>query len=504
MVAVELRFLAGRYHATPWDHHVNEGVPEWPPSPFRILRALVAASYKRDPRPSEAALADLVSALAPPPVFALPPATTGHTRHYMPIPGTTTKVFDTFVAVQGGAGAGAAPVVVAWPDVTLGSEAEELLRSLLPGIGYLGRAESWVEARLLPDWDGAIDARPAAAGESPVAEIPLLALQPADAYAAWREGFLEAQGKKPKRVPPADLLGALHLDTGRLQKEGWSQPPGTRTVRYALLAEPFRARVAPRRAPVREQPTVARFALSSAVPPRVTEAISIGDRMRQALLSRSRDPDTGISHPVFLGRDAGGAPLRGQRHAFFLPSDDDADGRLDHVLVWSRGGFDGRAVRALQGVERLWGREGHDLHLALVGLGQPDDYGGLADEVDRGLAPQLGFSRVWESRTPVVLPRHEKVRAGGPVDGPEEQVRRGVRFLDLPNPMSVARLDGVEGSPPIRWHQFRRTRLEGGGSQGGPTGFGFRVTFAEPVRGPIAIGYGAHQGLGQFVAVRGG
>ena len=33
MTAVALRFLAGRFHATPWGHHVNEGVPEWPPSP---------------------------------------------------------------------------------------------------------------------------------------------------------------------------------------------------------------------------------------------------------------------------------------------------------------------------------------------------------------------------------------------------------------------------------------------------------------------------------------
>ena len=43
MIALSVRFIAGRYHATPWGHHVNEGLIEWPPSPWRILRALLAS-----------------------------------------------------------------------------------------------------------------------------------------------------------------------------------------------------------------------------------------------------------------------------------------------------------------------------------------------------------------------------------------------------------------------------------------------------------------------------
>ena len=45
-ITLKLTFPAGRYHATPWGRHVNEGVPEWPPSPWRLLRALVAV-WKR-------------------------------------------------------------------------------------------------------------------------------------------------------------------------------------------------------------------------------------------------------------------------------------------------------------------------------------------------------------------------------------------------------------------------------------------------------------------------
>ena len=42
MLAIQFEFTANRYHATQWGRHVNEGVLEWPPSPWRILRAIVA------------------------------------------------------------------------------------------------------------------------------------------------------------------------------------------------------------------------------------------------------------------------------------------------------------------------------------------------------------------------------------------------------------------------------------------------------------------------------
>ena len=43
------RSPGGRFHATPWGHHVNEGIVEWPPSPYRIVRALASSLYTRCP-----------------------------------------------------------------------------------------------------------------------------------------------------------------------------------------------------------------------------------------------------------------------------------------------------------------------------------------------------------------------------------------------------------------------------------------------------------------------
>jgi CRISPR-associated protein Csb2 len=53
----------------------------------------------------------------------------------------------------------------------------------------------------------------------------------------------------------------------------------------------------------------------------------------------------------------------------------------------------------------------------------------------------------------------------------------------------------------MHWLEFRRLRSGGGGQLADARGFGFEIVFAEPVRGPLALGYGCHFGLGQFVAV---
>jgi CRISPR-associated protein Csb2 len=50
MISLSLRFLAGRYHATPWGRHVNEAALAWPPEPVRVLRALIACHYRKADR----------------------------------------------------------------------------------------------------------------------------------------------------------------------------------------------------------------------------------------------------------------------------------------------------------------------------------------------------------------------------------------------------------------------------------------------------------------------
>src|SRR5690606_7288605 len=84
---------------------------------------------------------------------------------------------------------------------------------------------------------------------------------------------------------PLTRIDALELDTGKLKKQGWSSIPGTRWVDYVRPADAV-ATVPRASASLTTQrpPTAARFALASQVLPRLTECLSLADRVRAALM----------------------------------------------------------------------------------------------------------------------------------------------------------------------------------------------------------------------------
>ena len=538
MLSIALRFPAGRYHATPWSHHVNEGMVEWPPSPWRFARALVATHHlKPSASLDDARLTRVVEALgAEAPLYALPTATAAHTRHYMPLyKDKTTKVFDTFLHV----GRDAA-VQIQWPTVDLADDDRAALAVLLDRLSYLGRAESWVEARLL-DVDEPLIA-PNVRPLAPQAQlgsgeelVRVLAPLPKAELAAWRARAFEeellrqhaearekhrAKGNDPDKAEltpkakknidamfPKNLLAALYLDTGELRKQGWNMVPGARWVDYV------RPRVltvlAPARRPRRNQsrlPTAARFAVASQVPPRLTDAVSMAERLRTALMSRSD------AAQVFSGKHVDGRPLEGHSHAFLLPEANGRHGRITHVSVYAPMGFDQYARRAMDSLRSVWGRGGHDVQLVLLGVGQPEDFAG--QDVRAGGSPLFLASSVWESRTPFVPTRHPKASrrgvpkldaAGLQIGSAEHDLRRLLQEQGLPLPVRIERLETTSLSgKPTRWLEFRTQRSRGNGARAANAGTGFRIHFAEPVRGPIAVGYGAHFGLGMFSPVTDG
>ena len=146
------RFPLGRYHATPWDRSVNEGAVEWPPSPWRLLRALVATWYTRWPELPGPLLDDLLVALGDPPSYCTPRTWPAHTRHYLPDlghqkgeTGGTDLTLDPFLWLRRDD-----DLLVRW-DADLNEEQRSTLAKLAELLPYLGRAESVCEARLLDE-----------------------------------------------------------------------------------------------------------------------------------------------------------------------------------------------------------------------------------------------------------------------------------------------------------------------------------------------------------------
>lgn len=525
MTALELRFPAGRFHATPWGRHVNEGAIEWPPSPWRILRTLIATWHlKAKDEVSEVVLRSLVTALATPPRIYVPPASTSHTRHYMPIVAgkneKTTKIFDTFIKLPPDS-----VVLIAW-DVDLPETERTALHTLAERIGYFGRAESLVIARLLEDLTDLRTSISLTHREStPLASdtsapqgheiIRLLAPMAATAYEAWRTDFcakaLAALGPKPtasqkRKLPtvPPDLFAALHADTGDLQSAGWNLPPGSEFVNYTRPENAFVAAVKPRPRHIGINPTVARFAITSSVTPSIIHTISVADRVHAALCKWS--DKEGVRSPVFTGLTPDGKPLDGlHEHSHILCETNGTRELITHITVWAKMGFDEAACYALKNMRKVWGHGGHDIHLVLESLGQPQDFAG---------SPFFATARRWRSFTPFVSTRHVKAfRDGRPKIDDANGWQRGSPPHDLLRLLAehpqgkdatVRLLEETSrpyefGGRRFRSLQFLTRRTRNGGARGGDSGAALEITFPEPRTGPFALGYAAHYGLGLFI-----
>lgn len=222
----------------------------------------------------------------------------------------------------------------------------------------------------------------------------------------------------------------------------------------------------------------------------VCNALHVGERTRVALMGRAKAL-LGEQHipPDFVGRDPSGAPLEGHRHAYFLPVDVDRDGLLDHIVVHARYGLSEAARQVLDDFHWLRAPRGARIHL------------------ERVEAPAAREARVWRSTTPFVLTRHPKLRGGKPrldadgtwKHGPRSQLRDALARLGLPEPVLVEPCDGAHTTAhPVPWRAFQLRRSHGRGRRGPGGAHGFVVTFDRPIRGPIAVGYAAHFGLGQL------
>jgi CRISPR-associated protein Csb2 len=248
---------------------------------------------------------------------------------------------------------------------------------------------------------------------------------------------------------------------------------------------------------------VARFAVVSDLPPRITEALSLGERFHRALVSR-------CAAPVFTGCDVAGQPLAGgHQHAFYLSECDQQRGRVKFLTLYARMGFDAEARRALEQLRQTWGYDGHKLQLILLGTGERADFAG--NNADAGQSLPLASAKEWVSLTPFVPTRHLKTRNDGSpkldetglaIGSPEHDLRRLVKEAGFPRPLKMELVPHLLlGAGRIRWLEFQRTRKHGNGSRAGERGYGFRITFPGSVEGPIALGYGAHFGLGLFIPV---
>lgn len=468
VTAMGVSFPWGRYHATPWGRNVNEAAVEWPPSPWRILRALYATWMTRAPHLSQEAVLPVLQALTAAPEYLLAAHVEAHTRHYYPDEGDgTDKVLDAFAVLERNA-----EIVVRWP-VALEGSGRSILEEIAGQLPYLGRADSICTARVL-------------------SEDETMAVQDPELGWCVPESRMEVGSSDFDRVQvltcdsPLDIE-ALTVRRADLNKAKRLWPPGTSRITY--LCPPSAVPAASRPRPQRPKVTAMRWAISSNARPSVFASVAMAEALRRASLSRSGSDRSGLPSPLLAGKDIEGVPLKGHGHAHFFAFVADplltGPGRLDTLLAWAPDGLSDGDLRSLDSLRRLGGysflKEFRPCRLGLEGYGRVED-----------IAPELvGPSQTWESFTPFAPPRHG--RRNTPWDEHiERQVREELARRAKPLPERVELIGGG------KWLDFRRHRLHERVNDA-RRAFGVRIVFPEPVSGPLALGALSHFGLGLMV-----
>lgn len=513
MLAISFSFPAKQYHATTWGKHVNEADVEWPPSQWRILRSVVATWLKSGVY-TDGEVSSIISEMREPPVYLLPTATITHKRHYMPQNQTKTLIFDAFLAFEPNV-----ELKVCFPHANLNSRQIEILDDLLKSMNYLGRSESWISAKIVTYGTMQPNAYPLTDNlEEDKDTVKLLCF---DESCMSGDKLLEKDNN-------GNYIHPLFSSSAELKKKGFTYPPMTKFVEYAVPENRFETKFMSHVLHCNREPVhYAKYLIDSPVLPSKKETVDIADKIRSSLMKMHQIPSK-----VFAGKKEDGKPLEGNEHAFYLPYDEDGDGRLDHVIVYSTMGFDYMHQQALFKIRKLYGYPlKRELNLMLLGMGKIDEI------QDNKISKIIGYSKVWKSVTPFLLTRHpKKTRTGNwkeehlqdieirvpsdkgyypneehllqdygvmphnpsiiLKDGAVSQLLRAIQQLGIERPVAIKPIPGTKDS---RWLEFKRYR-RGKSDPAISVPYGFELEFANNVRGPISIGYGAHQGLGMFIA----
>lgn len=481
MVVITIHFLNGVYQATPWGKHVNEGIPEWPPSSWRLLRAIIATWKNTKPELSDEAVLPILKKLAnSSPNYCLPDASTSHTRHYMPTDnkGKKSIVMNTFVVI------GNKPVHFIWPNTDLLENEIKTLEELLVNLHYFGRAESWCRATI------------SAEAPSPNC-IPF-----EDEMSTDKELVTVLVPKKDikiidvsKKNPNKEDLDAITVTTKELHDKNRIDPPGGKFVQYVRPQNCFEGKRQSEQNIMLNNITVIRYAVTGVIRPLIKDTVRIGDLARNACMSRyGKKNDSDVSR-MFSGKDDKGKPLKGHIHASYLPTYEMQNRQIDHLTIFTPTGFNKKELEVLFSLKRLYRNNLADINLVFEGCGRLENFSDV--EIFKK-------DHLWKSATPLILTRYIKNRKSGSkeelVDSPKEQIMNEIenrygKSYELKNvTVNEKKISNLNTYDFFRWRSH--------GSVGNGRTYNVKLEFKNAVKGPITLGYASHFGLGMFVPQR--
>jgi CRISPR-associated protein Csb2 len=496
-------FPLGRFHATPWRvNSFDDPYGEWPPSPWRLVRAVTARWYQwvreLDREPDLTQLETLQRALCKSSyAFHLPPeAKNGISlRQYHPTEfgwrpaekkkaGTrsygTSLVQDNYWCVPPDAPVWWFIEGETWTDDLLPPLAECLDRTI-----YFGRAETLTRFRIAGSHDSIPHANCRLQDQRTAGAVPVLC------------ALEDASRMDIERTTD-------HPDAARR-----TVPPGAHWLFAARPARP--AARERRRIPARTPEChLMQFALGWNVAPDPSAIVRLTSRFRGAVVRellriKTSGASTSWARATkevraavadMTGKDAESQPLKGHRHTEFLTWCE--SGRPTRLLVW-RGAraFDDdeqEAILLAAARDVSWARAGADV----------DEWRVRLIPLDTDVPAPPGFDRsaalAWESVTPYVPPRH-RLRGGKerPSESLASQITRELLGRGFSDRVAVEVVESAGWvSVHVPWRSARqRAHI------GKRRGYAVRLQFVTPVVGPIRLGHSSSFGLGLFRPVIG-
>lgn len=209
--------------------------------------------------------------------------------------------------------------------------------------------------------------------------------------------------------------------------------------------------------------------------PTVALTLRVGEAARAAAMRVQQARAGTVRLPVCLH-----GPSADSSHAFWQAEDRDGDGCIDHLAVRVPMGLCAEGAAILQGLAGL----------RVDGVGR---WRLVAVETTETAGTD------WVSAVPFVAPlnafdRQRRLRPG--LDAAGQLAASLARCPWLPPVAGITPLPGE--AEPLRLGARR------GRGAAYPLQGRFHLRFAAPTAGPVAVGYGAHFGLGRFVCMAGG
>jgi CRISPR-associated protein Csb2 len=505
MLRITLGFPLGVYHAQSGS---SSAEPEWPPNPLRLIGALLAAAHGRhdvDPAPERELLQRLCEAPAPlifaPESIAVgEPAEAGEVTR---LRGATRWAPRNYIGralsprnlgreraevSKAGVAVGDRRVHLVWPDLVLSDAEVERLALLASDVTFVGTSRSPALVDVATDLPADADAAPWTPIPADRIAGAVVVRVPDERTIADFDSREAARRSDGLKVRPTGLIPQIAIGEGiRYAPPGPGRTPATATCdphwwgeMIVLAIDRTHSEMVPK-AP-------AAYLLARAV--RVALLGCFGeartpDEAPAILTARGGDPHCAIVPLPNVGAPHGNGDVLAV--AIVLPHRQ----RVADVAE--------QRSRVELGLRRLLDGGGEaERYVRIPGAGRVQLAVANAGDAQRRTLRESSYrrpSRTWVTVTPIV---HSRWRKGG-LDALLRQVSADCAHVGLPAPEEVAVLRGagVRGGAD-RIVAVRDVPESWRGPLQGPADH-LRITFPEPVVGPVLLGRARHFGLGLCV-----